>query len=115
MAMESSEYKTLVHLDADLQLALQDNLIRLSTVLSSKSLITTNQSSDLRNEYRSKAIRAADLVHWIKNKVLLNDECFYTFIRALDHDDSRYYCHILRKLKETLREYERGNSYYICT
>ena len=115
MAMESSEYKTLVHLGANLQLALQDSLTRISTVLSSKSLITTNQSSDLRNEYHSKAKRAADVVDWIKTKVLQDVDCFYTFIHALEDDDSQYYSHILRKLKETLRECERGNNYYICT
>ena len=115
MAMESPEFKTLVRLDAYLQLALQDNLTRISTVLSSKSLITTNQSSYLRNEYHCKAKRAADVVDWIKAKVLQDVECFRTFISSLEDDDSQYYCHILRKLKETLRECERGNNYYILT
>ena len=115
MAMQSPEYITLVRLTADLQLALQDNLTRISIVLCAKSLITTNQSSDLRNENHSKAKRAADLVDWIKTKVLQDVKCFHTFIRALEDEDSQYYCHILRKLKETLRECERGNSYYICT
>ena len=112
MTMESPEYRTLFHHTTDLQLALQDDLTRISGFLFSNGLITQGQSCNLRNTNRSKTKRVADLVDGIQVKVKQDFECYYTFVSILSSTESRYYSSILRKLEESLKDYEKGNSYY---
>ena len=112
MTMESPEYRTLNHHKEGLRLALQDDLTRISGCLSSNHLITLEQSCNFRNTFRSKTDRVADLVDGIQVKVKLDLKCYYTFISILSSTDGGYYSGILKKLEKTLKDYEKGNSYY---
>ena len=110
VAMESSEYKTLTDCAGDLQLALKDNLNRLSMVLFAKYLITFEQSSELINVHHSEAMRASKLVHWILGKVQQSVNYYYIFIDALK-DESPNYDDLLRKLQDVLMHYQQGSLY----
>ena len=110
VAMESSEYKTLTDCAGNLQLALKDNLNRLSMVLFAKYLITLEQSSELTNVHHSEVMRASELVHWILGKVQQNVDHYYIFIDALK-DESPNYDDLLRKLQDVLIHYQQGSLY----
>lgn len=113
VAMESSEYKTLTDCAGDLQLALKDNLSRLSMVLFAKYLITLEQSSELLNLYHNEVVRASKLIHWILGKVQQNVDYYYIFIDALN-DESPNYDDLLRKLQDVLIHYQQGSLYSHC-
>ena len=110
MAVESPEYKTLIHHATDLRLTLQDNLNGLSIDFMSKNIITPYQSDKLRNRLFPEADRAADLLSWILRKLQEDVGVYSTFTDILKKEGP-YYNVILRRLEETLKDYrgQQGN------
>lgn len=82
---ETEEYKALRELVPQLRDAVKPHLVPLSGHLFAKGLITEPQETELRNEYKSKESRAAELVSMVMNKV------------KLDTTNLQVFFHILRK------------------
>lgn len=80
---ETEEYETLRALVPELRDAVGLHLVPLSGHLFAKGLITEDQEIELRNESKSKASRAADLVSMMMNKVKLDPTYFQKFIDIL--------------------------------
>ena len=97
----SAEYRTLVTHNADLILAMKNNVCPLGDVFVSRNLITPDQSSELRNEYVPKESRSASLVYWIQSKVLESTANYHTFVNVLKIENEKFYKDILRKLQLT--------------
>ena len=96
----SAEYDTLVHHTADLQLAVKTNLTSLGGNLVSINLLNSDQYAIIRNQHNASNDRAADLIEFLKVKVLQNPENFHNFICVLKGDQSEYHG-ILKKLEQT--------------
>ena len=98
-AIDSAEYRTLVQLTGDIEVALSDNLVEIGSSLVSAELITPSQAKDARNQYNPAKLRAAELVGFIQKKVQQNSQHYSTFIGVLEKDVA-VYTDILKKLKE---------------
>ena len=80
---ETQEYTTLKQVVPQLRLAVQSNLVTLSGHLFAKGLITDEEEIELRNDSKSRAYRAADLISMVMNKVKLDPQYFKIFIDIL--------------------------------
>ena len=80
---ETHEYISLRAHVPQLRLAVQHHLVSLSGHLFAKEIITDEQETELRNESKDKANRAADLVSMVMNKVKLDVTKFQVFIDIL--------------------------------
>ena len=87
---ESPEYQTLVHCTYDLQLAVKLELVPLGAKLVSVGLITPDQYAEIRNPYRAREDRAADLIYIVQVKVLQNPECYDDFVAVLAVLENKY-------------------------
>lgn len=97
---ESIEYRTLVRLTSDIELAVKDKLVGIGGKLVSSELITPAQSKEIRNSHNPEDVRAADLVEYIQTKVQQNPPKHYrAFIEVLESDLAEY-GDILKKLKD---------------
>ena len=94
------EYKTLVRLTPDLQLAVKADLLRLGSQLVAKELITPDQYEEILNPHNPLMKRAADLVQFVQNKVRQNARCYYTFVAELEKN-RRLYSDIMEELRQT--------------
>ena len=83
---ETPEYSTLKRLVPQLRLTVQPHLLALSGHFLASELITEEEEAELRNESKSKASRAADLISMIMNKVKLNPVCSKQFIDILKNN-----------------------------
>jgi hypothetical protein len=77
----SAEYDRIKKATPDLLRAVQGSIIALGSALFAESVISEEIYYSLLNEYRSRSIRAADLGKSVTNKVRLDPEYFYTFVR----------------------------------
>ena len=99
MAAESSvEYRTLLLLTDDLELAVKDHLVEIGSKLVASELITPAQSRETRNAHNPVNVRAADLVGYLQVKVQQNSQHYHTFTDVLKKDLAQY-GDILKKLK----------------
>ena len=96
----SIEYRTLLRLTGDIELAVQDHLVAIGSQLVASDLITPTQSREIRNTHNPVDSRAADLVGYIQGKVQQNPEHYQAFIDVLKSDLAQY-GDILKKLKDT--------------
>ena len=103
------EYLTIVSKTEDLRLALQYDLISIGGALMSCGFISPDQYSKLRNRMFTESERAADLVHWIQDKVAGNARSYHTFIEVL-RQDTMQYSHILSSLQEMYSQKQQGTS-----
>ena len=94
----SSEYRTLLRLTGDVQLAVKSQLVSLGGALVANELIDPGQYAGLRNANIADSTRAADLVGYIQEKVLQNAQHYHTFIDVLE--SQAQYGDILKKLKD---------------
>ena len=94
-----AEYRTLVQLTAEIELAVKDQLVDIGSKLVASELITPAQARSLRNTSNSVESRAADLVEYIQTKVQQNSQHYSTFIGVLEKDLAQY-DDILKKLRE---------------
>ena len=86
----SVEYQVLVRHTVDLELAVKDNLIPLSSQLVTAQIITPDQYREIRNTCRSVDERVADLIGYVQNKVRQDPRHYHAFLGALWSDPSQY-------------------------
>ena len=104
----SPEYATLLHLTADLQLAVKSHLTALGAELVSSGLITPDQYDVVRNRHNPQGDNAAYLIHLIQCRVQQDSQCYNTFIDVLEKDLTQHRV-ILGKLSETFRQQQQLN------
>ena len=97
---DTAEYRTIINCTPVLVTAVQSNLAELSSYLLRQHLITSDNDRELRNGMYLKRERAARLVELMQDKVKLNPDNYYTFIKILEKD-RRYYRDILEVMKKT--------------
>ena len=108
MASESSpEYRTLIKLTDDIEVALRDSLVEIGSKLVASELITPIQARNIRNPNNPAELRAAELVGYIQTKVQQNPKHYGTFIDVLKEDQVQY-DDILKKLKKMYDSLRRG-------
>ena len=83
--VESPEYRTLVRCTYYLQLAVKLELVPLGAKLVSAELITPDQYEEIRNPYRPREDRAADLIYIVRVKVQQDPQCYDDFVAALEN------------------------------
>ena len=96
----SAEYRTLVRLTSDIQVAVKNSLVSLGGALVSAELIEPGQYDGIKNEHNSPELCAANLVGYVQTKVQQNRQHYHTFIGVLKGNQAQNK-DILRKLKET--------------
>ena len=92
MSSNTREYRTIVQCTTELVTALKNDLNPLSCELSAASLITGENATALTNQATDVTYRAGQLVGWIRDKVSLDTENYYSFVQVLkrrenDHKD----------------------------
>lgn len=87
---DSAEYRALIRLTPDLQLAVKAQLISLGAQLVAVDLITRGNYSYLINPMLEEEYRAAKLVELIQQKVQQDSRWYQTFIDVLEKDHSQY-------------------------
>ena len=81
----SPEYRTLVQHTYDLQLAVKMQLVPLGAKLVSAELITPDQYEEIRNPYKPREDRAADLIYLVQVKVLQDPKYYADFVAVLEN------------------------------
>ena len=99
----SVEFRTLLVLTPDLQLAVKADLLHLGAKLMAKGVITSDKYEELKNYHISPANRAADLVQLVQDKVQQNAQHYYTLTDAFESDRGQY-GDILEKLQQTYKK-----------
>ena len=77
------EFLTLLQCTPQLKDAVQNDLDSLSGELLAANLISPDNDSHLRNQRVSAAIRAADLVAYVRTRVKLDPSKYHVFIEVL--------------------------------
>ena len=98
VSSESVEYRTLLRLTADIELAVKDHLFEIGGKLVASELLTPSQYKEIRNTHNSVDLRAADLVGYVQTKVEQNSQHYHAFVDVLGRDLAQYN-DILKKLK----------------
>lgn len=98
------EYRTIIQCTPELTTALKHELVPLSAELLAAGLISEDNSSALRNQFVGQSERTAQLLGFVRNRVLLDTANYHSFIRVLkrredDHND------ILQILHKKYREF----------
>ena len=96
-----SEYQRIVQLGPELRVAIQDHLDGLSVLLLSAGLISDDNAAELTNKAHTSAHRAVKALEFIRNRVKLSSENYYTFVKALKDDKENWSKEIL-KIREPL-------------
>ena len=100
----SPEYRTIIKLTPELTNAFKSDLVSLSDEFLSAGFISNDNADNLRNQHNGAQGRAANLVSWIRDRILLEPKRNYgAFIdvlkqRLADHES------ILRRLDEKYKE-----------
>ena len=102
----SPEYGTLLHLTADLQLAVKSHLTGLGAELVSSGLITPDQYDVVRNKRNPQDDNAAHLVRLIQCRAQQDAQCYNTFVGVLEKDLTQHRV-ILGKLSETIASFRQ--------
>ena len=103
MNNNSAEYRTIVQCTPDLTTALKNDLVTLSGELFAAGLIAEDNAAALTNQSVGTAIRAAQLMEFVRNRISLDTKNYLIFIQVLlkRWDDHENILNILdRKYKE---------------
>ena len=109
MPRNSAEYRTLIQLTADIQLALKDHLTAIGGELVASELITPGQYQIITNPSNPADERVVKLVGYIQTNVEENPQDYHTFIGVLEKDLAQY-GNILKKLKEKYDSLRTGGA-----
>ena len=107
----SPEYRTIVQCTPDLVTALRNDLVPLSGEFLEAGLITDDNAAALRNQFIINADRAAQLVEFVRDRVLLDPKNYVSFIQVLKQrqDDHKDILEILDKKYKECGESVAGN------
>ena len=97
----SPEYNRLKELTNGLRVAVQDNIISLSSDLLSENMITAGMHTKLINTSVDAGTRAAELVMAVQNKVWCSPKDYVTFLNILKRNKA-FYEDIIRELERPL-------------
>ena len=106
---DSAEFKALIRLTPDLQLAVKTQLTPLGGELVAVDLITSDDYAWLINPHQRKDNQAAYLIQLIQQKVQQNPLWYQTFIAVLEKDQSQY-GGIIRDLQHTVQRFRLQQS-----
>ena len=111
---DSAEYRALIELTPELQLAVKTQLTSLGGHLVAVGLITPDDYTWLINSTLREDKQAANLIGLIQQKVQQDTGCYQTFVDVLQKDQSQY-SGIVENLQQTvtrLRQQQRGREQY---
>ena len=102
----TAEYRTVRRLVRDLQLAFQNDLTRVSSLLQGTTpmLLMADNAAEVQNSIYPAADQTAKLVEYIQVKVESDPKCYHALVKVLERTDSRYYSNILQRLNTTFQE-----------
>ena len=106
------EYRTIIKCTPKLISAVKNDLGALSGELLAAGLISEDNSSALKNNHIDEPHRAADLVEFVRNKVLLDPRNYNKFIEVLKEREAEHET-ILKILDEKYKELSSGELGYI--
>ena len=101
------ESRTLIQCTPQLKDAVQDDLDTLSGELLAAKLISSDNDSHLRNPHVSAAIRAADLVAYVRTRVTLDASDYHIFTEVLKRREADHKS-ILKILAEEYQTLAHG-------
>jgi hypothetical protein len=95
----SVEHRTIIQCTPELTTALKNDLVSLSGELLAAGLIADDNASALTNQFIGAANRAAQLMGFVRNRVLLDTKNYLSFIKVLQlrQDDHKSILEILDK------------------
>ena len=95
----SPEYRTIIQCTPELTTALKNDLVSLSGELLAAGLIADDNAAALNNQFFGAAHRAAELVGFVRNRVMLDTNNYLSFIKVLQsrQDDHKNILEILDK------------------
>ena len=103
---DSAEYRALIKLTPELQLAVKTQLTPLGGRLVAVSLITPDDYNWLINSTLREDKQAANLIGLIQLKVQRDTGCYQTFVDVLRKDQSQY-SGIVEKLQQTVMQLQQ--------
>ena len=95
----SPEFRTIIQCTPELTTALKNDLVSLSGELLAAGLIADDNAAALNNQFVGAAHRAAELVGFVRNRVMLDTNNYLSFIKVLQlrQDDHKNILEILDK------------------
>ena len=102
----SIEYRTLKDNNEELKQAIKSQLKPLVAKLASTGLLSDVTCRTVCTPNVSESDAAAALLENVEHQVLLNPQCYHTFVAALQGDEIRFE-RILQKLKDTYQSFEQ--------
>ena len=93
----SPEFRTIIQCTPELTTALKNDLVSLSGELLAAGLIADDNAATLNNQFVGAAHRAAELVGFMRNRVMLDTNNYLSFIKVLQlrQDDHKSILEIL--------------------
>ena len=95
----SPEFRTIIQCTPELTTALKNDLVSLSGELLAAGLIADDNAAALNNQFVGAAHRVAELVGFVRNRVMLDTNNYLSFIKVLQlrQDDHKNILEILGK------------------
>ena len=106
----SVEYKTLKDNIETLKLAISSGPQSVVAKLVNVGLVSHVMYKMISTSSASESDRAAGVLELVEQKVLLNPQCYYTFVAVL-LDDEMHFGSILQKLQDTYQSYEQKSRF----